>query len=462
MARTARALSAPGRMTAIAALSALAVMTLLPARADAYVDGGVLAGTPLAVATGAGNQTDPHVSGSLVSYTSEDSFISYADLSNGSGGAIFRPLDPGSTDVLSDVSGSRIAYVRTDEAGSNIMVFDLATGTSAVLDPQAEGTRTNPAIGGDAVVFEDLGVVRVFDLASGTITELANGSSPAISSDGALVTWMSAGQVHLARRGASNWTTSTTHVVTSFAAGSDPAVDGTGNSGIVAYAGGGDIHWRAVSASGTIGPEQTLTLPGVDIDPSVAGSSIAFHHVQPDGYVDVFLFETLTGILRSVTNTPAIHESLSDVSVRADGSFALVWVVQSALGDDDVLGLVTAPTAVGYAFGGFSAPVNDAPTINEARAGQTIAVKWRLTDAAGAPIADSTSFVSLTSSSASCDPSDATDAIETYSGGSGLQYLGDGTWQFNWKTPKAYAGQCRVMTLTLADGTAYSALFRFK
>jgi len=30
------------------------------------------------------------------------------------------------------------------------------------------------------------------------------------------------------------------------------------------------------------------------------------------------------------------------------------------------------------------------------------------------------------------------DAIETYAGSiaSGLQYLGNGIWQFNWKTPK--------------------------
>jgi len=33
-----------------------------------------------------------------------------------------------------------------------------------------------------------------------------------------------------------------------------------------------------------------------------------------------------------------------------------------------------------------------------------------------------------------------------------LQYLGDGTWQFNWKTPKNYAGQCRTLSLNLKDG----------
>jgi hypothetical protein len=80
----------------------------------------------------------------------------------------------------------------------------------------------------------------------------------------------------------------------------------------------------------------------------------------------------------------------------------------------------------------------------------------------GAEVSDSASFVSLTSGSTTCSTGDPTDAIEAYSGSSGLQYLGDGFWQFNWKTPKAYAKQCRVMSLNLADGTSHIADFQFK
>jgi hypothetical protein len=35
-------------------------------------------------------------------------------------------------------------------------------------------------------------------------------------------------------------------------------------------------------------------------------------------------------------------------------------------------------------------------------------------------------------------------------------------YQFNWQTKKAYKGQCRVMTLTLSDGSTYTADFKFK
>jgi len=43
------------------------------------------------------------------------------------------------------------------------------------------------------------------------------------------------------------------------------------------------------------------------------------------------------------------------------------------------------------------------------------------------------------------DPPDAIE--EAASGSSGLQYNGDGYWQFNWKTPKDDASTCRTIHL---------------
>lgn len=113
-------------------------------------------------------------------------------------------------------------------------------------------------------------------------------------------------------------------------------------------------------------------------------------------------------------------------------------------------------------FTGFFAPIeNDA--VNSAKAGQTIPVKWHLDDAAGNPVSDPTSFVSLISESgAAACAGLPEEAIEEFAGESGLQYLGDGDWQFNWKTPKSYAGQCRTMTLTLSDGSTHTASFSFR
>ena len=106
---------------------------------------------------------------------------------------------------------------------------------------------------------------------------------------------------------------------------------------------------------------------------------------------------------------------------------------------------------VGYAFGGFLSPIDRFPIVNVANAGRTIPVKWRIADADGVGVADPSSFVSATSASTPCDGSGGSDVIESYATGSGLQYLGDGVWQFDWKTPKAYTGECRTLSLNLSD-----------
>jgi hypothetical protein len=57
---------------------------------------------------------------------------------------------------------------------------------------------------------------------------------------------------------------------------------------------------------------------------------------------------------------------------------------------------------------------------------------------------------------------DPTSAIaETSPGGSGLQYQGNGNWQFNWQTSKSWAKTCRTIVLTLKDGNQHTAKFKF-
>jgi hypothetical protein len=115
-----------------------------------------------------------------------------------------------------------------------------------------------------------------------------------------------------------------------------------------------------------------------------------------------------------------------------------------------------------YTFTGFFQPI-DMNAINIAKAGQSIPVKWRLTDFNGVPISDPASFVELHTQVGSCGGGLPTDAVETYSGSSGLQYLGDGYWQFNWKTPKTYANSCRAMYVQFQGGlTSPTVTFKFK
>ncbi len=45
------------------------------------------------------------------------------------------------------------------------------------------------------------------------------------------------------------------------------------------------------------------------------------------------------------------------------------------------------------------------------------------------------------------------DQLEEYAAGnSGLLNQGDGNYQFNWKTPTAYAKSCKTMKLDLGEG----------
>ncbi len=99
--------------------------------------------------------------------------------------------------------------------------------------------------------------------------------------------------------------------------------------------------------------------------------------------------------------------------------------------------------------------------LNVAKAGSSVPLKFRVFDD-GAPGTDlTTPSVKVTSQRAACDVGEATDAIEEYAGGSGLQNLGDGYYQYNWKTPKTYKGRCTTMTLSLGDGSGYTADFKF-
>jgi hypothetical protein len=136
----------------------------------------------------------------------------------------------------------------------------------------------------------------------------------------------------------------------------------------------------------------------------------------------------------------------------------------------DSLNNVGDPTCqtfcVTYSFDGFYSPV-DNEFVNLSRAGQAVPAKWRLTDADDVPIEDPASFDGLFSYEIDCDDltGDPTDSVEEdASGSSGLQYNGDGYWQFNWKTPKTYAGTCRAMYIKFNGNCATSpvATFKFK
>jgi len=113
---------------------------------------------------------------------------------------------------------------------------------------------------------------------------------------------------------------------------------------------------------------------------------------------------------------------------------------------------------VQYAFDGLFAPIDRPTTMNISKAGQAIPLKWRLTDAGGNPITNLASVI-VTVTGVSCALGTSTDLVEEVaSGSSGLQNLGDGNYQFNWKSPTSYAGSCKSLNLNLGEGTVRTGL----
>jgi hypothetical protein len=123
---------------------------------------------------------------------------------------------------------------------------------------------------------------------------------------------------------------------------------------------------------------------------------------------------------------------------------------------------VTQGVAIGYGFVGLSQPIDNLPVINKANAGQAVPIKWRLVDASGAPVTTLTT-ATVTVVTLTCSGGSTPDQLEEYAtGSSGLQNLGNGYYQFTWKTPKSYASSCKTMHLDLGAGVTHQAYFEFK
>ena len=114
-----------------------------------------------------------------------------------------------------------------------------------------------------------------------------------------------------------------------------------------------------------------------------------------------------------------------------------------------------------YAFGGFLAPVENAPAVNVAKAGRAIAVNFQLGGDQGLNIL---AEGSPSSQATTCDLAPGSEQIVTADAvnASGLSYDAEsGTYTYVWKTEKSWSGTCRTFRMTLADDETYEAEFRF-
>jgi len=119
-------------------------------------------------------------------------------------------------------------------------------------------------------------------------------------------------------------------------------------------------------------------------------------------------------------------------------------------------------TVEAWDFQGFFSPVDPIPMNNSMKAGAAVPLKWRILDATGAPVRN-LAAATISVSTLSCGSAVGSAEIEqTAAVGSPLQNLGNGYYQLNWKTAKAYAGSCKTLHLDVGDGVTHDAYFDFR
>jgi len=326
----------------------LSAATLLAiSLATTPVNAGALSYTRIDINTSEGDQSDPHVDANLAAYTSLTTAgeeIRYFTFPAGPDLAVPNALPSGGNamDFLSDVDQGRIAFTRMFPDNTfAVMIYDTRASTP-VLTPVIQGPGRSPfgvALGANTVLYADraadgvTGEMYRFDLSTSTSTRLTtdgdNDQNPAVSPDGAVLVWEKCpGSTVVGNCQVMQWTGSGPPVAIGAAPSSGPDTNGT----LVVYEGtrsgsltSTDIFVRPVAG----GPEVALELAGIQRNPSIRGSIIAFESRPTAASTsDIFLYDLSSNRLFQVTSTPAVNENLNDVTVLSTGEVRVVWTAQ--------------------------------------------------------------------------------------------------------------------------------------
>jgi hypothetical protein len=310
--------------------------------------GAISGGTPVTINISDGDQTDPHVSGDIAAYTDiAGSTIRYFNFATHVDAAIPQPADV--IDILSDVSGNRIAFSRIEIDRNALMVFDTTTATLTEILPNAGTNRIGTAIGGNTVAYIDQSVgngdVYAYDLSTSAWWTISNDpaaeDNPNVSPDGNVIVWercptsLTNCDVMQAVRNGGSWTVSVV------ANSPDPEGNPDTNGTLLVYDAshpgnptGQDIYFVPVAGGATT----QLEIPGDQQNPSISGGVIAFEsRATPNSATDIFLYVIATNTLWQVTNTPDVDETLNDVTVLPNGQVRIVWAANDgAQGEQNI------------------------------------------------------------------------------------------------------------------------------
>jgi hypothetical protein len=187
--------------------------------------------------------------------------------------------------------------------------------------------------------------------------------------------------------------------------------------------------------------------------------------------------------LGGATGPLALNETFS-VPTGVNGPQTYTVTAKDVVGNS---GSANGKYFAGYQFFGFFAPVSDPapgvtiaptggfvnPVINVIKAGRTVPVKWQVLDGNGVGVtglilglsnggvaSGTVHLTAVNSTVCAHDTFDNTILVDA-AGNSGLQDLGGGNYQFNWKTVLP-SGACVLLTVDPGDGTQHAAFFQAK
>jgi MBG domain len=206
-------------------------------------------------------------------------------------------------------------------------------------------------------------------------------------------------------------------------------------------------NYQAPVASGTL--TIVPAAPDLQWTPKALGSGTPLGPSQLNATATGVGGVPLTG---TFTYTPAAN------TVFAAGTYTLSVQFAPASGNyASASKSVSITVTSAMSFGGFFAPLRNMPFVNSTQAGSSIPVKFTVGGYRGQNVLRELP----TSVQVACPAGAPDNAVRPgLAGVAGLRSLGY-SYNYVWKTSSSWAGTCRKLVVTLADGSTHEAMFRF-
>src|ERR1051325_1755113 len=294
-----------------------------------------LSGSFQTVNNGPNDQTAPDLDCNLMAYINDDH----------QGSSMIHYLSaPGNPDIVipgngldsqPDVGGNLIAFTELGAQSTGVAVFN----TLLMMRTDIAGTaRSNPALGGDLVAYEDRSFfaapnqseIGVYDLSTDIDIRLTNDllfdKNPAMSPTGNSVVWEKCQtdgfncNIYAALQTSPG--VFTTRALTSAVDNRNPDTNGQIAVYISNRSGENDIYYQPLAG----GSETRIAIPGDQRDLSISGNLIAFESqlLPNQTEYDIFVYDLNTATLYRVTNTP--NDEFSTRITFCNGVGRIVYV----------------------------------------------------------------------------------------------------------------------------------------